>query len=199
MQKKYVPTLEFLNFWIFRFFNVWPTISIHCVDFKNIVLYLLYCTHSPLRSRKFIWKPSSSCHNTLDYTSVLCLVLLQVPKCFLPVQMFWAWPKSRFRLVLLPNFLCWHKRGVHAMWFWSVSLSGQFPIFFLSAKEKLSRLKGCPCGFVQSLGQPIVWPISHLFGQAKLFPVSEIGFFLFVHSLEVFVQFFFLICYPVIR
>ena len=47
-----------------------------------------------------------------------CLVLLQAPKCFVPVQIFWAEPKIELHLVLLQksNFLnrnhllVWHKK-----------------------------------------------------------------------------------------
>ena len=39
----------------------------------------------------------------------LCLVLLQVPKCFVPVQIFWASPKIWLHLVPLQKLLCWHK------------------------------------------------------------------------------------------
>ena len=39
---------------------------------------------------------------------VYCLVLLQVPKLFEPVQMFWAGPKVELHLVLHQNIYCWH-------------------------------------------------------------------------------------------
>ena len=35
---------------------------------------------------------------------------LQVPKCFVPVQIFWASPKLWLHLVPLQNLLCWHKK-----------------------------------------------------------------------------------------
>ena len=39
----------------------------------------------------------------------LCLVLLQVPKCFVLVQILCASPKIRLHLVPLQKRLCWHK------------------------------------------------------------------------------------------
>ena len=44
------------------------------------------------------------------YSFILCLVLLQVPKCFVPVQMFWASPKIWLHLVPLQKLLCRHKK-----------------------------------------------------------------------------------------
>ena len=51
----------------------------------------------------------------------LCLVLLQVPKCFVPVQMFWAIPKIWLHLVPLQKLLCQHKNQFYWMQiiFWS--------------------------------------------------------------------------------
>ena len=39
----------------------------------------------------------------------LCLILLQVPKCFMPVQIFWASPKIWLHLVHLQKLLCCQK------------------------------------------------------------------------------------------
>ena len=47
--------------------------------------------------------------------SVLCLVLLQVPKCFVAVQIFWASPKIWLHLVPLQKLLCWHKNQLYWM------------------------------------------------------------------------------------
>ena len=49
------------------------------------------------------------------------LVLLQVPKCFEPVQMFWAIPKIWLHLVPLQRLLCHHKNQFYWMqiMFWS--------------------------------------------------------------------------------
>ena len=40
---------------------------------------------------------------------------LQVPKCFVPVQIFWARPKIRLHLVLLQKLLCQHKNQFYWM------------------------------------------------------------------------------------
>ena len=42
----------------------------------------------------------------------LCLVLLQVPKCFVLVQIFWANAKIWLHLVPLQKLLCWHKKTI---------------------------------------------------------------------------------------
>ena len=60
---------------------------------------------------------------TIEFIKVSCLVLLQVPKCFVPVQIFWASPKPILQSVnhlfgtkclWLPQyvnrFLVWHKK-----------------------------------------------------------------------------------------
>ena len=44
-----------------------------------------------------------------------CLVLLQVPKCFVPSEFFWACPKIWLHLVPLWNLLCWHKNQFYWM------------------------------------------------------------------------------------
>ena len=51
-----------------------------------------------------------------------CLVLLQVPKFFVPVQIFWASPKIWLHLVPLQNLLCWHKKQFY--WMQIIFLSG---------------------------------------------------------------------------
>ena len=40
-----------------------------------------------------------------------CLVLLQVSKCFVPAQIFWASLKIWLHLVPLQKLLCWHKNN----------------------------------------------------------------------------------------
>ena len=45
----------------------------------------------------------------------LCLVLLQVPKCFVPIQTFWASPKIWLHLVPLQKRLCQHKNQFYWM------------------------------------------------------------------------------------
>ena len=52
----------------------------------------------------------------------LCLVLLQVPKCFVPVQIFWASPKIWLHLVPLQKLLCRHKNQFY--WMQIIFLSG---------------------------------------------------------------------------
>ena len=52
----------------------------------------------------------------------LCLVLLQVPKCFVPVQIFWASPKIWLHLVPLQKLLCRHKK--QSYWMQIIFLSG---------------------------------------------------------------------------
>ena len=52
----------------------------------------------------------------------LCLVLLQVPKCFVPDQIFWARPKICLHLVLFKKILCWHKNQFY--WMQMIFLSG---------------------------------------------------------------------------
>ena len=50
------------------------------------------------------------------------LVLLQVPKFFVPVQIFWASPKIWLHLVPLQNLLCRHKNQFY--WMQIIFLSG---------------------------------------------------------------------------
>ena len=45
----------------------------------------------------------------------LCLVLLQVPKCFVPVQIFWASPKIWLHLEPLQKLFCRHKNQFYWM------------------------------------------------------------------------------------
>ena len=45
-----------------------------------------------------------------DIQSYLCLFLLQVPKCFVPVQIFCVVPKIYLHIVPVTNILCQNKR-----------------------------------------------------------------------------------------
>ena len=56
------------------------------------------------------------------HKSILCLVLLLVPKCFVPIQIFWASPKIWLYLVPLQKLLCWHKNQFY--WMQIIFLSG---------------------------------------------------------------------------
>ena len=49
------------------------------------------------------------------YLTDKCLVLLQVPKCFVPVQIFWDSPKIWLHLVPLQKLLCRHKNQFYWM------------------------------------------------------------------------------------
>ena len=51
-----------------------------------------------------------------------CLVLLQVPKCFVQVYIFWASPKISLHLVPLQKLLCQHKNQFY--WMQIIFLSG---------------------------------------------------------------------------
>ena len=51
-----------------------------------------------------------------------CLVLLQVPKCFVLVHIFWSSPKVWLHLVPLQKLLCWHKNQFY--WMQIIFLSG---------------------------------------------------------------------------
>ena len=76
----------------------------------------------PRRRVSNLW-PS---HNILTLPTYLCLVLLQVSKSFVLVQIFWASPKLWLHLVPLQNLLCWHKNQFYWM-----------KIIFLSATKYL--------------------------------------------------------------
>ena len=58
----------------------------------------------------------------LLFSTDLCLVLLQVPKCFLPVQIFWASPEIWLHLVPLQKLLRRHKKQFY--WMQIIFLSG---------------------------------------------------------------------------
>ena len=63
----------------------------------------------------------SNC-SVIDSSIVFCLVLLQVPKCFVPVQIFWTSPKIWLHLVPLKKLLCRHKNQFY--WMQMIFLSG---------------------------------------------------------------------------
>ena len=71
------------------------------------------CTFSKLLMPLFVFKTFS-----LHY----CLVLLQVSKCFVPAQFFWASPKIWLYLVPLQKLLCRHKKQFY--WMQIIFLSG---------------------------------------------------------------------------
>ena len=60
--------------------------------------------------------------NLINALSFYCLVRLQVPKCFVSVQFFWASPKFWLHLVPHQNLLCRHKNRFY--WMQIIFLSG---------------------------------------------------------------------------
>ena len=60
-------------------------------------------------------KRSKRVNYTALHSGDLCLVLLQVPKCFVPVQIFWASPKIWLHLVPLQKLLCQYKNQFYWM------------------------------------------------------------------------------------
>jgi hypothetical protein len=60
--------------------------------------------------------------NVIETIENLCLVLLQVAKCFVPVQIFWASPNIWLHLVHLQKLLCRHKNQFY--WMEIIFLSG---------------------------------------------------------------------------
>ena len=78
-------------------------------------------TTSLLPCPKIFWaSPRFFCwtKNLFTYWACLkhfCLFLLQVPKCFVPVQMFWAIPKIWLHLVTLQKLLCQYKNQFYWM------------------------------------------------------------------------------------
>ena len=115
--------------------------------------------------------------------SLLCLVLLQVPKCFVHVQIFWASPKIWLHLVLLQKLLCRHKNQFY--WMQIIFLSGTICkyVFVLALKIwtspkhfgtcKRKRHKNLVCR---------IWFFQHDFSKSKyrwisLFSKSGCNFF----------------------
>ena len=54
--------------------------------------------------------PNFLCQTKRWFFLYLCLVLMQVPKCFVPVQIFWASPKMYLHIVAVTNILFQKKR-----------------------------------------------------------------------------------------
>ena len=69
------------------------------------------------------WRSSRRFSNSFGYfqKTYLCLVILQVPKCFVLVQTFCARPKNELHLVLLQKILCRLNNWIYWMEFifWS--------------------------------------------------------------------------------
>ena len=53
---------------------------------------------------------NTKCNKRTLLKTLLCLVLLQVPKCFVLVQIFFARPKIYLHIVAVTNILCQTKR-----------------------------------------------------------------------------------------
>ena len=95
-------------------------------------LYLVLCGRLV---KIFFWEESLLCSskysdinlcNTKKPTSycsvVFCIILLQVAKCFVPVQILWVSPKFWLYLVLFQKLLCRHKKQFY--WMQIIFLSG---------------------------------------------------------------------------
>ena len=97
-----------------------PTLTVayaswSCSFLQNLRMKLktiqpLICSFKPL----FLWKIISVILLYDDGTEQ-CFVLLQVPKCFVPVQIFWASPKIWLHLVPFQKPLCRHKKQFYWM------------------------------------------------------------------------------------
>ena len=61
-------------------------------------------------------------------TLVLCLVLLQVPKCFVVVQIFCDRPKTYLHIVAVTNILCQLNDDLHSV-----------KLFFVPVQKVLKR------------------------------------------------------------
>ena len=82
----------------------------------------------------------------------LCLLLLQVPKCFVPFQIFWASPKIWLHLVPLQKLLCRHKNQFY--WMQIIFLSGTKCLWLaLNAVKFLGWLK--KSGLTQNILGPV--------------------------------------------
>ena len=92
----------------------------------------------------------------------LCLVLLQVPKCFVPVQIFWASPKISLHLVHFQKLLCRYKNQFYWMQF--IFLSGTKCLSLaLNALKFLGWLKK-------------FWPAQNILGPVKGQGINDISF-----------------------
>ena len=84
--------------------------------------------------------------------TILCLVLLQVTKCFVPVQIFWVSPKIWLHLVPLQKLMCRHKK----QFYWIQTIFFVWHKMFVTAKYVNQFLvwhkKIRP-------GQKILWPV----------------------------------------
>ena len=82
----------------------------------------------------------------------LCLVLLQVPKYFVPVQILWASPKIWLHLVPLQKLLCRHNKQFY--WMQIIFLSGTKCLWLaLNAVKFLGWLK--KFGLTQNILGPV--------------------------------------------
>ena len=66
--------------------------------------------HSRLQCIKFRYCEKTTIFEKIFFLNYLCLVLLQVPKCFVPVQIFCVVPKICLCIVPVTNILCQNKR-----------------------------------------------------------------------------------------
>ena len=70
---------------------------------------VFYLVNPPIVGKRGDWCDRSSV-SWNHFTIQLCLVHLQVPKCFMLVQIFWASPKIYLHIVPVTNILCQTKR-----------------------------------------------------------------------------------------
>ena len=106
--------------------------------------------------------PKFECHKG-GVSNDFCLVLLQVPKCFVPVQIFWASPKLWLHLVPLQKLLYRHKNQFY--WMQIIFLSGtkclwlpQYVNRFLEWHKKF-------------------WPAQNILGPVKRQGINELSIF----------------------
>ena len=98
----------------------------HFSEEENVVSFIIgklscisktSCDTNAIFGQKQELKPSrGKMYVLMDICNTnICLVLLQVPKCFVLVQIFWASPKIWLHLVPLQKLLCQHKKQFYWM------------------------------------------------------------------------------------
>ena len=114
-----------------------------------------------------------------------CLVLLQVPKCFVPVQNFWAIPKIWMHLVPLQKLLCRHKNQFYWMqiiflsgtkYFWLPQHVNEFSVWHKKFGPSPKHFGTCKrARHLSAVAKiPILLNANHLFVWHKMFVTAKI-------------------------
>ena len=121
----FAHNLYLSHYGVLFYLMIWPLLRFYLGQ-RFVIIFAVFLKSSRPRRLRLWWREfivvTFSLAKMVTLSTNFCLVLLQVPKCFVLVQIFWASPKIWLHLVPLQKLLCRHKNQFY--WMQIIFLSG---------------------------------------------------------------------------